>query len=430
MNENARRWQHCLDLAAMSDVGLTRSNNQDSMAVELAENQTAYDQRGHLFIVADGMGAHAAGEVASKLAVDTVPVSYQKAWNRAPHEALFAAIRDANSQIYRQGQSNKAFGGMGTTLSVLAILPQGAVVAHVGDSRVYRARNGILQQLTFDHSLVWEVCAAEGIPESEAPGYIPKNVITRSVGPHSEVQADVEGPFPVEIGDSFLLCSDGLSGLVLDKEVGTILHCLPPNEAMQTMVDLAILRGGPDNITGIVVRVTEEQIAAKDDDDPDDAVQRPKYPVHPALWVLLGVCLAASVGAAVLQQWLVAAAGLVGALVTGSVALAGCRRKPKLEDGPVEKLYGKGPYTELDCTPDAEFVTYLDGLLKELHDTAVSRNWTVDWTRVDQFKARAVTASEGADFTGAIRQQCLAISFITSQLRGQPAQEKPGADGS
>ena len=133
---------------------------------------------------------------------------------RSPQEALRAAVAEANAEIHQRGQNNPEFHNMGTTASSLAILPVGAVVAHVGDSRVYRLRQGVLEQLTFDHSLVWEM-EASGHGDSGVWGQaIPKNVITRSLGPNASVEVDVEGPFPIEPGDRFLICSDGLTGLV------------------------------------------------------------------------------------------------------------------------------------------------------------------------------------------------------------------------
>ncbi len=147
---------------------------------------------------------------------------------------------------------------MGTTASTLAILPEGAVVAHVGDSRIYRLRRGVFEQLTFDHSLVWEMEASGQVHPNSALGQsIPKNVITRSLGPNAEVMVDIEGPFQVEEGDRFLLCSDGLSGQVDDTEMAALVDCLPEELAARVLVDLANLRGGPDNSTVIIVRIEE-----------------------------------------------------------------------------------------------------------------------------------------------------------------------------
>ena len=251
-----------VDYAATSDVGLRRANNQDSFVVVVSPEELDWLRRGDLFMVADGMGAHAAGELASKMATDFVSLTYYKAPDESPVEAIQKAFQDANERVFSRGQSNPDFRGMGTTSSALLLLPEGAVVAHVGDSRVYRLRGNRLDQLSFDHSLVWEMQATGKLRDSEIQMNVPKNIITRSLGPYPQVQIDLEGPFAVEAGDAFLLCSDGLSGQVEDDEIGCLLGALPPGEAIQALVDLANLRGGPDNITVIAVRVLRHLTAA------------------------------------------------------------------------------------------------------------------------------------------------------------------------
>src|SRR5262249_45104221 len=153
-----------------------------------------------------------------------------------------------------RGQQNKEFEGMGTTATALLLRPEGAWIAHVGDSRAYRVRGGMIEQLSFDHSLVWELARRQNISPDALQG-IPSNVIVRSLGPEPLVQVDLEGPHPVQAGDLFLLCSDGLSGPVSDREIGAVARALPPHEACRCLVDLANLNGGPDNITAVVVRV-------------------------------------------------------------------------------------------------------------------------------------------------------------------------------
>ena len=255
MDASTSVWKQCLDYAAASNVGLRRPNNQDAYVVSLAGSQADFEERGHFFIVADGMGAHAAGELASKMAAEVVSLVYRKRLDQSPPEAILSAMLDANYQINSRGQASPEFRGMGTTATTLVLLPSGAMVAHVGDSRAYRLRGTRIEQLTFDHSLVWEIRAAGQMPDL-VPDYIPKNIITRSLGPNRAVQIDLEGPHPLQVGDTFLLCSDGLSGQVADDEIGLVLSCLPAAEAVQALIDLANLRGGPDNITAIVVRVT------------------------------------------------------------------------------------------------------------------------------------------------------------------------------
>ena len=243
-----------LRCAAVSDVGMRRASNQDSLAISLASDDRDWRSRGHLFVVADGMGAHAAGELASQLATDNIPHAYQKRRDLPPCESIIAAVHEANAKINAKGQNSVDFHGMGTTCSCLLLLPDGAMAAHVGDSRVYRLRGHTIEQLTFDHSLVWEMAAAGHASEDDVPAYVPKNVITRSLGPNPIVKVDLEGPLPIRAGDRFLLCSDGLTGPLNPQLIGMILASLPPEDAAQTLVDLANLLGGPDNITVVAAR--------------------------------------------------------------------------------------------------------------------------------------------------------------------------------
>ncbi|MFV2068571.1 MAG: PP2C family serine/threonine-protein phosphatase, partial [Pirellulales bacterium] len=202
-------WSDYVRHAAASDIGLRRTTNQDAWTVCRAENELQWRRHGHLFAVADGMGAHAAGELASRLAIETVSKAYRELRSFGPADAIRRAMVEANALIHARGLSRAEWLGMGTTCSVLLLVEQGAIVAHVGDSRVYRVRGGLIEQLTFDHSLVWELMDVGKISENEVPHAIPKNVITRSVGPNASVEVDLEGPFPVETADCYLLCSDG-----------------------------------------------------------------------------------------------------------------------------------------------------------------------------------------------------------------------------
>ncbi len=289
------------------------------------------------------MGAHAAGEMASRLAADLIPHQYIKQGSNLPVDALRKALTEANAEIYRRGQANIEFRSMGTTASVLTLLPEGAVLAHVGDSRVYQLHGDQLYQLTFDHSLVWEMQAAgEVTDETARSGVIPKNVITRSLGPNANVQVDLEGPYPVAVGDRFLLCSDGLSGQITDEEIGAFLRVLPPDKAAQIFVDLSNLRGGPDNITAIVVEVTDPSIAAHD----KRASFSRRQPLDiskfsTALAVVTGVCLLASL---ILAMW--SAALAIVAAVLGLIALGTGFAQVAHSRNPVDESnarYGRGP---------------------------------------------------------------------------------------
>jgi PPM family protein phosphatase len=240
--------------AALTDVGVKRSHNQDACSARPAVDAPGYASSGHIFVVADGMGGHAVGEKASAKAVQDIPHLFQKHVHEGVIPALHRAFSETNSGIHAIGQENPEFRGMGTTSTALILRPEGAWVAHVGDSRAYRIRDGVAEQLTFDHSWVWEIAKRQGVDPDEL-GDFKKNVIIRSLGPDPEVEVDIEGPHPVQPGDIFLLCSDGLTGLVNPTEIGAVVSALPADTAVRLLVHLANLRGGPDNITVMIIRV-------------------------------------------------------------------------------------------------------------------------------------------------------------------------------
>jgi protein phosphatase len=413
MENHSPYWQSIVEHAELSDVGLRRANNQDSMACQLAGNEGDFFRRGHLFVVADGMGRHAAGELASKIAVDTIPLEFFKQPNAAPPAALRMAMEEANRRIHARGGQNPDFKGMGTTTSALALLPQGAIVAHVGDSRVYRLRGNRLEQLTFDHSVVWELKAAAKANGVEVPNTIPKNYITRSLGHDNGVQIDLEGPFPLAAGDTFLLCSDGLSGQVEDEELGILLSCLRPEEVVRVLVDLANLRGGPDNITVIAARVN--------DLTPLESAAAPKSgrgEVPPAVWA----ALAAAVLAAVLL--FVVGVTIGGAIAAGAAVLIAIFAAVKAagsggSSGWRKVRLGRGPHVSVVCMPGDAFVAKLAALLHQLQTSAAQQNWTVDSGKVEQYVRFATAARNVENFPEAVRQYCYAISFLMSEIRRQ-----------
>jgi PPM family protein phosphatase len=413
-------WKKCLENASLSDLGLRRANNQDSFTVFLAGSQSDFTRRGHLFMVADGMGAHAAGELASKIATDVVPLTYHKLHDQSPPEALAAALRDANTQINTRGQASPEFKGMGTTATVLVILPQGALLGHVGDSRAYRVRGEKIDQLTFDHSLVWELQASNQKYEEQLSQFIGKNIITRSLGPNLSVQIDLEGPHPCQAGDTFLLCTDGLSGQVEDAEIGAVLACLPPAEAVQALVDLANLRGGPDNITVVCARVLDSQIAEDSGGhSAGSAGGQNALPVHPLIWTILGMALLATLGFWAIGQWAASLVALLAAAITGIIALV---KRYGREDIPVSsdgRRFGRGPYVSCDCAPSEDFITKLIEIVDQLRDAAVSENWKIDWNGFKQLLASANSAHDSADLTTCARQYLRSISFMMSELKRQ-----------
>jgi protein phosphatase len=411
-------WELGVEHAVLTDVGMRRADNQDALAVMIASSRQIWQQRGHLFMVADGMGAHAAGELASKLATDMVPHTYCKRLDLSPQAAIATATEDANRQIHNRGQASPDFRGMGTTCTTLLLLPDGAIVAHVGDSRAYRLRGDRFEQLTFDHSLLWEMRAAGQVNDETPPDFIPRNIITRSLGPAATVQVDVEGPFPIALGDTFLLCSDGLCGPVKDEEIGTVLMALPPPEAVRALVNLANLRGGPDNITVIVAQVTGKQISHGDRTASGTSANPAEGPpVRSLAWILAGVLGLAAFGLAALECWACAAAFLAVAVlsaVAGMLPFPG-QTPPAPNTEPLPR--GKGPYGNWTCPADGRFAEGLADLVQQLRDAATTGEWTVDWDSCNTLMDQADVARKAGDQLGTVRDYLRAISLMMGQLR-------------
>jgi serine/threonine protein phosphatase PrpC len=429
MQEHSGTWDNCLEYVDITDVGLRRANNQDSLACRLASDREELQRRGHLFMVADGMGAHAAGEKASKMAVDAVQHAYYKLPEESPEAAVVKAIEDANRQIHNWGQANLDFRGMGTTASVLVLLPERALVAHVGDSRVYRLRGNQLDQLTFDHSLVWELKAARQIPDNEVPNYIPKNIITRSLGPSEAVEVDVEGPFPLLPGDTFLICSDGLTGQVADDEIGMILKHLPLAEAARVLVDIALLRGGPDNISIVLVRVKGGQLAsgAPEGSSVMRVVRGPRRPIPVSIWVLLGLALLGTLLLGLGSQWTYALLPL-GAFVVILIAALVFRRGPAPAGGPAGGLHGRAPHRSYVCKLDSAYVEKLSSLVQQLDEAAHNGRpdgtpYTIDWTAYHRHRDAGLQAFARKDLSTATVELCRALSCLMQQLRSQSAHD-------
>ncbi|MFT5525836.1 MAG: serine/threonine protein phosphatase PrpC [Pirellulaceae bacterium] len=402
-----------LDYVGMTDIGMRRANNQDSHILVVADAQESWETRGHVFMVADGMGAHAAGELASKLACEGIPTLYYKYHNDSPPEALKRAIEETNAEVNRRGDANAEFDGMGTTTSVLAILPQGAFVGHVGDSRVYRLRSNTLEQLTFDHSLVWELRTAGEI----SPDNIPKNVITRSLGPYPKVQVDIEGPHPVELGDTFLLCSDGLSGEVEDDEIAAVLASLAPTEAAEFLINLANLRGGPDNITVIVVKATGEEVTSRVAASKPIVIgaSKEKANVHPGVWAVTGVCFLTVIVMLLAAEYalaICAGIGGIAALLFALYKFVGTGGGGRTLSG--GQRLGKGPYTQTPALATSEFIAKLSGMLKQLRELAEEKNWEIGWPTLEEHCQQAESASSTSE---AVRHYGRAISFMMEEIR-------------
>jgi len=315
-----------LEYCELSDIGRRRANNQDACVVVPPWNDDQERRRGWIFVVADGMGAHAAGEMASDLAVRHVPTGYEKLAATSPPRALKAAIRQANAEIHARGESAADLRGMGTTCTAMVLLPRGVLVGQVGDSRAYRVRGGLIEQLTRDHSLAWEVESARRQAGAEALPSPPKNIITRSLGPHARIEVDIEGPFPVEADDTYVLCTDGLSGQVADEEIGLVAASLSAAEAAAALVGLALVRGAPDNVTLVVLKTNAAHATdASAGGQPwplTDDQERGRSP-QPVPWRFLAVAAAALMAGLMFNPLaLMKADGPLGGLLGGPLAEA------------------------------------------------------------------------------------------------------------
>lgn len=245
-----------LDVAQLTDVGRKRPHNEDNMAYVIPKDSQVMAKKGALFIVADGMGGHAAGEVASEIAVDTVSTAYYQDENDEIPLSLMNAIKRANALIHQRAAENMMRSGMGTTCVAAVVRGGVAYIANVGDSRAYLVRHGQSKQVSQDHSWVEEQVRAGLLTKDQARSHAQRNVITRALGTQAEVDVDVFTEI-LEDGDTFVLCSDGLSGPVGEDDLRAIINQYLPQESVYHLVERANENGGPDNITAIVIRIQE-----------------------------------------------------------------------------------------------------------------------------------------------------------------------------
>jgi serine/threonine protein phosphatase PrpC len=250
--------QFTLDVAQRTDIGRRRANNEDNLISVVPEDSQLLQAKGALFVVSDGMGGHAHGEIASELAVQNVKDYYYQDHQNDIPTALQEAIKQANIPIYQANEAEIARGasnlGMGATCVAAVLHNQMLYAANVGDSRVYVLRAGQLRQVTRDHSLVARLVESGEITPAEARTHAKRNMIYRSLG-QSEVEVDLFTE-PVQEGDTLILCTDGLCGVIEDEDLRTIVEQYNPTESVQHLIARANEEGGPDNVTAIVVRVS------------------------------------------------------------------------------------------------------------------------------------------------------------------------------
>jgi len=238
-----------------TDVGLVRSENQDFGTYTTPAEERESHPGGRLLVVADGMGGHRGGATASRIAGETVKAQYLGSEEDDIAAALRDALARANARIFTEAQANPDLRGMGTTTSALVVRNNNAWFAHVGDSRIYLIRDGAIKQLTEDHSLVASMVREGLLTSSEAENHPRRNVLQRSMGVGEDVEIDISDQLPVQEGDIFVLCRDGLHGLVKEPELLEIATTLPLEAAANEYVRRALDRGAPDNVTVIVARI-------------------------------------------------------------------------------------------------------------------------------------------------------------------------------
>src|SRR5215212_4414307 len=258
-----------IDASVQTDVGCVREINEDSGRMVRPADPALLAEKGLLVVVADGMGGHSAGEVASQMAADIVPRLYYEA-RAEPGAALRRAVEEANRRIHEAAADDESKHGMGTTCTALALCGGTAYAAHVGDSRLYMLRAGQLYQLSEDHSAVNEMVKLGIITKEQARTHEDKNVILRALGTTPEVEVSVLEPFAVREGDRYLLCSDGLHDLVVEHEIAAVLsESEDTHAAGERLIAMAKERGGHDNITvGIIAIMPEGTAAAEAQDAP------------------------------------------------------------------------------------------------------------------------------------------------------------------
>lgn len=242
-------------VAVKTDLGNVRVKNEDSADFFCGENEDILREKGCLFFVADGMGGHLAGEVASKMALDIVSTEYFKPSNKGSLEKILAhAFKEANRQIYEHADKHAECDGMGTTCTALVLLGDVLYYAHSGDSRAYLYRNDLLTRITEDHTYVQELVNKGELSPAEARKHPHRNILTSAMGTSTEFRVDT-GKWPVKIekDDRLLICTDGLHDALDEHEIARVLGEKPVAEAADEFVHKANSRGGLDNITVIVV---------------------------------------------------------------------------------------------------------------------------------------------------------------------------------
>lgn len=241
----------------LTDVGRQRSNNEDAYLYWEPDSEDDFQRKGRLAVIADGMGGYEGGQEASRVAVETVRHVYDRDFADDPRQSLLAALLAAHDNIQRYAQEHVQFQGMGTTCTALAIVARQLYFAHVGDSRLYLMRGEEISRLTKDHSYVGRLVESGIVRSEDAPSHPQRHILTAALGSGREITPDSgERPVPLQPGDNILLCTDGLWSVLSDSELAGAVRSHSPVQACRALVDMALDRGGLDNVTALVLRIS------------------------------------------------------------------------------------------------------------------------------------------------------------------------------
>jgi PPM family protein phosphatase len=244
-----------IEMASLSDVGRQRANNEDSYLYWEPESDQEFSRKGRLAIVADGMGGYEGGQEASRIAVETVRDAYDSAFEGDPQKALIAAFLSAHDKIQEFAVTHPQFQGMGTTCTAFSIVGERLYFAHVGDSRLYRVSAANISRLTHDHSYVSRLVENGIVRSEDAESHPQRHILTAALGSGREVAPDFpEHPITLEDADHLVLCTDGLWSLVTDREIAAAVRANSPADSCRALIQMALDRGGPDNITALILR--------------------------------------------------------------------------------------------------------------------------------------------------------------------------------
>ena len=245
-----------VELASLTDVGCQRENNEDSYGYWEPANDADFSTVGRLAIVADGMGGHEGGQIASRLAVETFSKAYAAADDPDPQKRLLTALNDAHRRIQQRAKQDPHLSSMGTTCTAFALIEARLYFVHVGDSRLYLLREGKLRILSRDHTFVARLLEKGLIRRDQAQDHPQKHVLTSALGIAGDIEVDFpREPVAIQTADTLLLCTDGLWGQMEADEIEQALASQSPSAACRSLVQLAKDHGGPDNITLQVLRV-------------------------------------------------------------------------------------------------------------------------------------------------------------------------------